>query len=65
VCDLETSRIGAPYIYDISSLRVNAGIIDRSPLAEGLFYSHYERVGYGCLQWTSLALLTKLKECFA
>ena len=24
VCDLETSRIGAPYIYDISSLRVNA-----------------------------------------
>ena len=23
VCALETSRIGAPYIYDISSLRVN------------------------------------------
>ena len=23
VCDLETSRIGAPYVYDISSLRVN------------------------------------------
>ena len=23
VCDVETSRIGAPYIYDISSLRVN------------------------------------------
>jgi hypothetical protein len=23
VCDLETSRIGAPCIYDISSLRVN------------------------------------------
>ena len=23
VCDLETSRIGATYIYDISSLRVN------------------------------------------
>jgi hypothetical protein len=23
VCDLETSRIGAPYIYDISHLRVN------------------------------------------
>ena len=22
VCDLETSRIGAPYIYDISTLRV-------------------------------------------
>jgi len=25
VCDLETSRIGAPYIYDISCLRVNVG----------------------------------------
>ena len=24
VCDLETSRMGAPYIYDISSLRVNS-----------------------------------------
>ena len=23
VCDLETSRIGAPHIYDISNLRVN------------------------------------------
>jgi hypothetical protein len=23
VCDLETSRIGAPYIFDISNLRVN------------------------------------------
>jgi len=29
VCDLETSRIGAPYIYiyDISNLRVNTGTI--------------------------------------
>ena len=26
VCDLETSRIGAPYIYDISNLRVNLHI---------------------------------------
>jgi len=25
VCDLETSRMGAPYIYDISHLRVNFG----------------------------------------
>jgi len=23
VCDLETTRMGAPYIYDISHLRVN------------------------------------------
>jgi len=27
VCDLETSRMGAPYIYDISLLRVNVSII--------------------------------------
>jgi len=25
VCDLETSRMGAPYIYDISHLRVKEG----------------------------------------
>ena len=24
VCDLETSRISAPYMYDISNLRVNS-----------------------------------------
>jgi len=27
VCDLETSRMGAPYIYDISRLRVNYAIV--------------------------------------
>ena len=26
VCDLETSRVGAPYIYDISRLRVKHGL---------------------------------------
>jgi len=26
VCDLETSRMGAPYIYDISHLRVNVDL---------------------------------------
>jgi len=26
VCDLETSRMGAPYIYDISHLRVNVHV---------------------------------------
>jgi len=26
VCDLETSRLGAPYIYDISRLRVNVAL---------------------------------------
>jgi len=27
VCDLETSRMGAPYIYDISTLRVKYRVI--------------------------------------
>ena len=27
VCDLETSRLGAPYMYDISSLRVKEIIV--------------------------------------
>jgi len=26
VCDLETSRMGAPYIYDISRLRVKESV---------------------------------------
>jgi len=46
VCDLETSRIGAPYIYiyiyDISSLRVKANKItlnsDDKKLHETLYY---------------------------
>jgi len=28
VCDLETSRMGAPYIYDISRLRVKRQAIN-------------------------------------
>ena len=35
VYDLETSRIGAPYIYDISSLRVNIGKV-YLPLVQAL-----------------------------
>jgi hypothetical protein len=30
VCDLETSRMGAPYIYDISHLRVNILMVGMS-----------------------------------
>ena len=30
VCDLETSRMGAPYIYDISRLRVKLTVSKRS-----------------------------------
>jgi len=32
VCDLETSRMGAPYIYDISRLKVKLLIMQFSPL---------------------------------
>jgi len=32
VCDLETSRMGAPYIYDISHLRVNKEILRQAHL---------------------------------
>jgi hypothetical protein len=28
VCDLETSRIGAPYIYNVRLLRVKYGLTD-------------------------------------
>jgi len=30
VCDLETSRMGAPYIYDISHLSVNQVLTERN-----------------------------------
>ena len=37
VCDLETSRIGAPYIYDISNLRVNVTIFIPDEELTGFF----------------------------
>ena len=43
VCDVETLRIGAPYIYDISNLRVNVSVRMRE-------------VRHGC---TCIATLTK------
>jgi len=33
VCDLETSRMGAPYIYDISRLRVNSVTLEIIPIS--------------------------------
>jgi len=35
VCDLETSRMGAPYIYDISRLRVNCVPCDKDKWVDG------------------------------
>ena len=40
VCDLETSRIGAPYIYDISNLRVKEGNCTAQSGCS-LSYAHY------------------------
>ena len=41
MCDLETSRIGAPYIYiyiyDISSLRVNGSILNHHSVSCVMF----------------------------
>ena len=36
VCDLETSRMGAPYIYDISGLRVNSKSLRYFPVDQVL-----------------------------
>jgi len=47
VCDLETSRMGAPYIYDISHLRVK--IVDLSSMRFFLFHRR-NKVQQGC-QW--------------
>jgi len=41
VCDLETSRMGAPYIYDISHLRVKSLSTPRShSLTPSLIHTH-------------------------
>jgi len=39
VCDLETSRMGAPYIYDISHLRVNSAF---KGLSSGLLLGFFK-----------------------
>jgi len=45
VCDLETSRMGAPYIYDVSRLRVNRPVFqfDVTVLCEGESYDLFSR----------------------
>ena len=42
VCDLETSRMGAPYIYDVSHLRVKGGVFsETSCICCSFFYNYY------------------------
>jgi len=43
VCDLETSRIGTPYIYDISSLRVNVAHSANCALTQIVSAGSYEQ----------------------
>ena len=43
VCDLETSRIGAPYIYDIGSLRVNITVRQQRHILS-VFSSHTRHI---------------------
>jgi len=40
VCDLETSRMGAPYIYDISSLKVKGLVIPKINLMISYSYKY-------------------------
>ena len=67
VCDLETSRMGAPYIYDISSLRVN---ISTDPSLVFLVYDwdpnfvHYWGVVvYSIQNLGKMSLKWKTMEC--
>ena len=65
MCDLETSRIGAPYIYDIRSLRVNIKmtpiqISSRSDFI--IMLSHYFYENPYWLKWKSH--LHRFSTCF-
>jgi len=58
VCDLETSRMGAPYVYDISRLRVNLNN-SHTELYTGEFHVLHRslsivRIAQSRLQWAEL-----------
>jgi len=62
VCDLETSRMGAPYIYDISHLRVKSILALSNAHAFCPFYV----VGASCISWTTAStasLRDKVLSC--
>jgi len=40
VCDLETSRMGAPYVYDISTLRVNENYVVPCICLRAIWHMH-------------------------
>ena len=52
VCDLETSRMGAPYIYDISHLRVKRQPTDETELVPPPTYTHGQFMSIGQIEPT-------------
>jgi len=61
VCDLETSRIGAPYIYDISNLRVKEGrILEDLSYYQLLTYTHTHTHTYRRYMNNNKIILIKL-----
>ena len=62
VCDLETSRMGAPYIYDISRLRVKPNIrLQRTPFHHNyIVFTGFKFSNLGWMAW-ELFLFSHLK----
>jgi hypothetical protein len=50
VCDLETSRMGAPYIYDISHLRVKH-FRTNAEIRSYEFQLHVTEISMSSMQW--------------
>jgi len=71
VCDLETSRIGAPYIHDISNLRVKQVNFGLQILKDEFSYLEKEiceRQGFNLsspmCKYTKLLKILKMKQQF-
>jgi len=58
VCDLETSRIGAPYMYDITNLRVKHGNESQGAVKRGEFFESQRTFSFSrCVLRPPLSLL--------
>jgi len=62
VCDLETSRMGAPYIYDISRLRVNTKriILYNSEIPSEILSDNYNTFFCHSQCYSTVAFLSSL-----
>ena len=56
VCDLETSRIGAPYIYDISNLRVKGKLTEVIAYKLAIFLKVAHKDYYRLASYTSFSV---------